>query len=88
MKKWGNKIERVVAADAETFVARLTYTDGSTVNVALASLFESPRGLAAAVARSNLFAKCYVASGALAWPNGLVLCPDALLRMPRVTAKR
>ncbi len=79
MKKWGNKIQRVLAADAETFTVKLAYADGSTVEVSLASLFQSPRGLAAEVMRGSLFDKCYVESGALAWPNGLELCPDALL---------
>lgn len=79
MKKWGNKIARVVAADPESFKVKLAYTDGSTVEVSLASMFQTPRGLAAEVMRGSLFNKCYVESGALAWPNGLELCPDALL---------
>jgi hypothetical protein len=89
MKKWGNKIQRVLAADAETFVVGLAYADGSTVEISLASLFQSPRGLAAEVMRGNLFEKCYVESGALAWPNGLELCPDALLMaQPAPVAKK
>ena len=79
MKKWGNKIQRVLATNAETFAVKLAYADGSTVEVTLASLFQSPRGLAAEVMRGSLFDKCFVESGALAWPNGLELCPDALL---------
>lgn len=90
MKKWGNKIERVISANAETFEVKLAYTNGSMVDVSLASLFQSPRGLAAEVVRGNLFAKCYVESGALAWPNGLELCPDALLMeaVPPATRRR
>jgi hypothetical protein len=79
MKKLGNKIARVMSTDVERLVVKLVYEDGSTVDVSLASLFSPPRGLAAEVMRGGLFDKCYVESGALAWPNGLELCPDALL---------
>ena len=79
MKKWGNKIKKVVSVDAERLVVTLAYVDGVTVEISLASLFQTPRGLAAEVMRGGLFERCYVESGALAWPNGLELCPDALL---------
>jgi len=79
MKKWGNKIQRVLAIDPETLSVTLTYADGQTVRISLAPLFRTPRGLAAEVMRGNLFGACYVESGALAWPNGLELCADALL---------
>lgn len=49
MKKWGNKIERVLAADPGTLKVRLAYVDGSTFEVSLASIFGAPRGLAAEV---------------------------------------
>ncbi|MBN1962054.1 MAG: DUF2442 domain-containing protein [Deltaproteobacteria bacterium] len=79
MKKWGNKIKKVIAADAEKLIVKLAYDDGTKIEVSLANIFAQPRGLAAEVMRGGLFERCYVESGALAWLNGLELCPDALL---------
>jgi hypothetical protein len=39
------------------------------------------------VMRGGLFERCYVESGALTWPNGLELCPDALL-MEQIAPER
>jgi hypothetical protein len=88
MKKWGNKIARVLSADSERLVVTLAYDDGSTIEISLAKLFQTPRGLAAEVMRGSLFEKCYVESGALAWPNGLALCPDALLMERAAPARK
>lgn len=80
MTKLGNRIHEIVAVDAEHFVISLEFTDGLAAKVRLAHLFERPKGLTAEILRGDLFAKCFVESGALAWPNGLELCPDAIRR--------
>jgi len=46
--------------------------------VSLRDIFESPKGLAAEILMGGVFDKCFVELGALAWPNGYELCPDAL----------
>ena len=81
MKKLGNRIASIVRADPETFSVRLRYEDGSLIDASLASLFGKPKGLTAEILRGCHFDRCYVESGALAWPNGFELCPDALVRM-------
>jgi hypothetical protein len=83
MKKIGNKIRSIQRADTATLTVSLRYDDGSARQISLASVFATPRGLAAEVMRGNLFSRCYVENGALAWPNGLELCPDALLLLAR-----
>ena len=40
--------------------------------------FENPKGLAAEILKGGMFDKCFLELGALAWPNGFELCPDAL----------
>ncbi len=78
MKKIGNKIRKVIAVDQETFSVRLQYADGTTTTVSLKQLFAKPKGLVAEILRGGIFEKCFVELGALAWPNGFELCPDAL----------
>ncbi|MFW5921121.1 MAG: DUF2442 domain-containing protein [Polyangiales bacterium] len=74
----GHKIAAVRDVDSDRFRVRLRYEDGYEGEVDLASLFTHPKGLAAEVLRGAMFDKCFVESGALAWPNGLELCPDAI----------
>ena len=76
--KLGNKIEKIISADEDSFKIQIKYTDGLVGEVNLSSLFAKPKNLAAEVVKGQLFDKCYVESGALAWPNGLELCPDAV----------
>lgn len=78
MKKIGNKIKKVLNADQETFSVRLQFSDGSTSTISLKNLFTRPKGLTAEILRGGMFEKCFVELGALAWPNGFELCPDAL----------
>jgi hypothetical protein len=82
--KFGNKIAKIISADPESFKVKLRYTDGTTGTVELSHLFSKPKNLAAEILKGQLFGKCYIESGALAWPNGLELCPDSL-RMKLVT---
>ncbi len=84
--KLGNKIEKIISADEDSFKIKIKYTDGLRGEVDLSSFFLRPKNLAAEIIKGQLFEKCYVESGALAWPNGLELCPDAL-RMKLKTKK-
>jgi len=86
MKKFGHKIANVISADQETYKVKLKYTDGVSGEVDLSTVFSHPKGLVAEVVKGQLFEKCFVESGGLAWPNGLELCPDAL-RMKLVTKR-
>ena len=84
--KLGNKIEKIIAADEDTFKIKIRYIDGLVGEVDLSTFFLKPKNLAAEIIKGQLFGKCYVESGAIAWPNGLELCPDAL-RMKLKTKK-
>lgn len=80
MSKYGNRIARVLAIDRDSYTLRLRFSDGFVGTLRLGAIFEEPRALAAEVCRGELFARCFVESGALAWPNGLAFCPDAVRR--------
>lgn len=88
MKKLGNKIERVLRVDGESFSITLRFSDGATGIVSLAHLFERPKGLAAEILKGGMFSMCFLENGALAWPNGFELCPDALRARLTVAGKR
>ena len=78
--KLGNRIRRIFKVDAEHFCVGIEFSDGVRETVDLAFLFDRPRGkpLRLEILRGQLFGRCFVESGALAWPNGYELCPDAL----------
>lgn len=76
--KLGNKIAKIVSADEEQFKVRLQYTTGSVYEVDLSDMFGKPSGLVSELLKGRAFKKCFVKNGALAWPNGFELCPDAL----------
>ena len=78
MKKLGNKIRRIVSVDDGSLCVRLRFSDGTMGDVSLAHLFEHPKGLAAEILKGGMFSMCFLENGALAWPNGFELCPDAL----------
>ncbi len=78
MKKLGAKIRTIKKTDPHRFTVSVVFTDRLSGTISLQHLFEKPRGLAAEVLRGDMFNKCFVEMGALAWPNGLELCPDAL----------
>lgn len=73
-----NRIERIKKIDTEKLLLRIRFTDGFEATVSLEHIFASPKGLAAEVMRGGMFKNCFVESGALAWPNGLEFCPDAI----------
>ena len=78
--KLGSRIERVIQVDSERFRVTIEWADGRTATVDLAFLFGSPgrRPLVLEILRGDMFGRCFVESGALAWPNGFELCPDAI----------
>jgi hypothetical protein len=78
--KMGNAILRIRKVDVERFLVDLEFRDGSRGVVDLSFLFRAAarRPLALEILRGSLFAQCFVDAGALAWPNGLELCPDAI----------
>jgi hypothetical protein len=93
MAKLGREIKRIISADAESFSVKVEYENGELICVPLRHVFEKPKGLAAEVLRGGMFPMCFVESGALAWPNGLELCPDALLmwaeeKMPKPSKRQ
>jgi len=88
MKKLGNKIRRILAVDGDSFSVTLRFRDGAVGIVSLAHLFERPKGLAAEILKGGMFSMCFLESGALAWPNGFELCPDALRARLTAVPKR
>ena len=88
--KFGTRIRRIVEVEAEKFRIQIEYEDGFRGTVDLGFLFSEPRGkpLVQEILRGDLFAQCFVESGALAWPNGYELCPDAIREWIREAARR
>ncbi|NBW99595.1 hypothetical protein EBR03_08495 [bacterium] len=80
MMKLGSQIKQILSTDEDNFYISLLYTDGFKGTIRLGFIFDSPKKstLPLEIKRGNLFSKCFVESGALAWPNGFELCPDAI----------
>lgn len=78
MKKFGNKIVKILSTDLGTLSINLKFSDGFSGVVSLKHLFGRPKGLSAEILKGGGFRRCFVESGALAWPNGFELCPDAI----------
>lgn len=76
--KLGNKVKKIKKIDEENCELILQFKDGFTGRISLKKIFSSPSGLASEIMQGNLFSHCFIESGALAWPNGLELCPDAI----------
>jgi hypothetical protein len=76
----GTQLKRIKRVDAERYRIALEYSDGFRGTVDLHFIFGNPakKPLVLEILRGQLFGKCFVESGALAWPNGYELCPDAL----------
>ena len=77
-KDLGNKIAKILSINSESYTLKLKFTDGTSGFVDLGYIFSRPKELAAEIIKGQLFEKCYIESGAIAWPNGLELCPDSL----------
>ncbi len=88
MTKLGNKIKRIPRVDEEASTVSLQFADGTTGDVSLSHIFDHPKGLAAEILRGGMFGSCFIENGALAWPNGFELCPDALRARLVVLRKR
>lgn len=78
MTIFGNKIIKISDVNINDFSLKIEFFDGTSGKVSLAKIFNSPQGMAAEVLKGGLFTKCFIDSGALAWPNGFELCPDTL----------
>lgn len=78
MKKFGNKIEKLLSIDPENFSIQLRFEDGESGVVSLKNIFEHPKAMSAEILKGEMFNRCFIESGALAWPNGFELCPDTL----------
>ena len=78
--KLGTELKKISKIDNENFGISLEYVDGFKGRVNLSFLFDKPKKntLPLEIKRGNLFSKCFIESGALAWPNGYELCPDAI----------
>jgi hypothetical protein len=76
--KYGNKIVKILNIDNETFKVKLMFLDKSIGEVDLSHLFSKPKNLTAEILKGQIFDKCFIESGALAWPNGFEICPDSL----------
>lgn len=78
--KLGNKIEQIYETDLNDFRVKLRFSNGKTGFVPLNHIFKSPKNLSEEILRGQMFDKCFIESGALAWSNGFDLCPDALYK--------
>ena len=78
--KFGHRVKRIIARDAEHLRVTLEFADGVRGTVDLTPFFRKAgrRPLPLEILRGQLFDRCFVEGGALARPNGYELCPDAL----------
>jgi hypothetical protein len=78
--KLGTRLKRIKHVDAERHRLELEYTDRFSGGVDLSFIFGNPakKPLFVEILRGGLLGKCFVGSGALAWPNGYELYPDAV----------
>lgn len=86
--KLGNKIDKILDVSEESYSVKLKFSDGAIGVVSLAHLFDRPRALTAEILKGGMFTMCFVENGALAWPNGFELCPDALRARMLPAAKK
>lgn len=78
MNKFGNKIKEILNVSEHDFTIELLFADGFRGSVSLRKIFSFPKGEAAEILKGQIFSKCFIESGSLAWPNGFELCPDAI----------
>jgi len=85
----GTKIKKIKKISQETYRITLQYVDGFQGVADLSSLFlDRKKPLIGEILRGNLFSKCFIESGALAWPNGYELCPDMLRALIRQGSRK
>ena len=76
--KYGNEIIKVTDPRLEDFSVKVYFSDNTSSRVRLDHIFSKPKNKSAEGLRGGIFEKCFAQSGALAWPNGFELCPDAV----------
>ena len=76
--KLNSKITKIVKIDKGSFAVTLVFDDNTKATVSLSHIFQNPKVQAREILRGDLFDKCFIESGALAWPNGLELCADSI----------
>ncbi len=76
--KLGTKITKLYRVDLDGYKVKLGFSTGEKGTVSLDYIFGIPKNLATEVLKGGMFEKCFLEGGALAWPNGLELCPDSL----------
>jgi len=78
--KIGTQIKKITRVDTQNYQVWLEYIDGFKGKIDLSFIFENPKKqpLVLEILRGTLFGRCFIESGALAWPNGYELCPDAI----------
>lgn len=86
-----NKIKKIKKINKETWTISLEFQDGFKGNANLSDFFSEKKSgpLISEILRGNLFDKCFIESGHLAWPNGFELCADTLrMRAEEKTKKK
>ncbi len=80
MMKLGTKLIKILDINPENYQLKLEYSDKFKGIISLDFIFSNPekKPLVLEILRGNLFQRCFIESGALAWPNGYELCPDML----------
>jgi hypothetical protein len=87
--KVGSRIKKLGKIDQERFLISLIYEDGFRGVADLSHLFaQTQRRLTAEILRGDMFTRCFINNGALAWPNGYELCPDTLRAIIEAAQKR
>jgi hypothetical protein len=78
--KLGNAIIKINKKDALSFKVVVTFADRKKETIDLSFIFENPKKskLIKNILAGQMFNKAFIENGALAWPNGYELCPDAL----------
>lgn len=76
--KLGNKLKKILKIEKDKFIIYVEFNDGVKGKFNCEFLFNKPQGLASEILIGNFFDKCFIENGALAWPNGLELCPDSV----------
>jgi hypothetical protein len=83
------KIKKIKKISQDKYRITLQYVDGFQGVADLSSLFlDRKKPLIGEILRGNLFSKCFIESGALAWPNGYELCPDMLRALIRQGSRK
>ena len=73
-----NKIKKILETDLNNFRIKISFSNEKKGFVSLAHIFDSPKNLSEEILKGNMFSKCFIESGTLAWPNGFELCPDTV----------